>query len=1143
MRRTARFAAVPGALAAACGLLLTCAVLGGLAAQEAGQRDLARLKVQEQDRAWLSIQGGGHTAAVRALAFTPDSRRLATAGLDKVVHVWDTSTAVRDLRRTRLLERTIRWQVARGLRGSIYAMAAAPDDGLLAIGGYGASGGLGEILLVDPRQGTLVKVLKGHRQTVCSLDFSSDGQWLASLDVAGQAMLWQRPDWEPSRLYAQDGSVYPEATAELIARQVKLRPIAADRSHVTLPVLVGSQQAKLTWKLQRIALDDRKDVATLPTVHQDAVTALATSDDGARMASADNQGNLYLWDVESSSAVRLARGPVVLSLAFSPDGRTLVAGTAVTGDNSQLQVWDTAARELRWSRPLADHVHACAISPNGRQVACAGGEHNTMFIGPLEDEAAFRTLGSAARRVVKVAFADEQGSYRAAFGTTFSDQGLKRGELNDYGGLEGEFDPVDLSLSGPALQDDGAPRPLNQDDWLDTEWSRGRWSAKKVGGKLQLYHDGAERGYVLFDTKTEGTILCYCWLTDQRGNPVAIAVGTDLQNSIYVCRLADRGACPILRHFRGHHDYLTSLGVSRDMRYLISGSADGTVRFWNLADYALGRQPAGRWGAQFAVRGGRLSVEASRPAGPLFFHGVRQGDVLERIRWRDGAGDQVEQRPDAILDRLSRLPWMTQVVFEFSRGGNAREAFQLVPAWQPLASLFVSGQREWAFWTPEGYYDASTNGHTLFGWQVNRGVDALPDFYRADQFRRNLERPDVMQELLPAGSLDEAFRRVAQAPPAEPDRVVQEQIDVTPWVSILSPRSGEKVAGGSTAVRAVIEMPPKGELARARVFANGVVAHSQRLVEERDGRRGRELVYEWQADLPSEERNLIQVVAGTSAQTVGFSHVLVEQTDLEPVAQRPARLYVLAVGIDTYRDPDVQPLAYSVADAQAVVAMLRDRTAGMYDLAEPTILLNDQVTLTTWRESFERLGEQLKKDARPDDLLVIFIAGHGFVDPASQQYYFASHDITRDDFVRGVYSGSISWKDFELLADVPCRKLAFLDTCHAGAIQPQRRNLKAAIRAFQEDVVFTVSASAGHERSEEKESWGHGAFTKTLLEALSGKADESADGIVSLNEVVQYVKRSVPELTAGRQNPTAAPDDLLPYVSIRLTNMETVGSN
>ena len=72
-----------------------------------------------------------------------------------------------------------------GLRGSIYAIDAAPSDGLLAIGGYGAIGS-GEILLVSPLDGSLAGVLERHRQTVSSLAFFRHGNWLASIDLDGR---------------------------------------------------------------------------------------------------------------------------------------------------------------------------------------------------------------------------------------------------------------------------------------------------------------------------------------------------------------------------------------------------------------------------------------------------------------------------------------------------------------------------------------------------------------------------------------------------------------------------------------------------------------------------------------------------------------------------------------------------------------------------------------------------------------------------------------------------------------------------------------------------------------------------------------------------------------------------------------------
>ncbi|MGH7195058.1 MAG: caspase family protein, partial [Candidatus Saccharimonadales bacterium] len=650
--------------------------------------------------------------------------------------------------------------------------------------------------------------------------------------------------------------------------------------------------------------------------------------------------------------------------------------------------------------------------------------------------------------------------------------------FNQYGAVERSFDAQALAIAGAA----------NADDWLPAGWARGNWTARReADGKLQLFQANQPRAYVLI---ADEAIRCYCWLPGADGQPAAVAVGTDVHNDIYLCRLTVKGACPILRRFRGHADFVTSLGASRDGRYLASGSADGTIRLWSLSNYLAGRAPAGRWGAELAVQGEQLTVTRLDPAGPLFFKGVREGDMLRSIAWFDErAGEVRQERPAEMLGTLNNISWQTQVLFRFSRGDDDRSPFQLLPAWQPLAQLFVSDQDEWAYWTPEGYYDASANGHTLFGWQVNRGLLAAPDFFRADQFRKNLERPDVMERLLSTGSLNAALLQARVEPPRQPDLLVAEQIEATQRISIMTPRMGDSVDKTSATVRALIELPKQGELVQAKAFANGVVAAERRLVEQREVDGRLQLLYEWRAGLPAEARVMIQIVAGTKANTVALDSVFIERPKAEQAA-RPPRLYVLSVGVDQYRDPAIQPLRYAVADARSIVDLMRAKAPGLYDLAATTLQTNEQVTRQQWQTTFAEMSQRLKGDAQPDDLFLIFMAGHGLVDPEERQYYFASYDLSADEVLRGVYTGSISWRDFELLADVPCRKLAFLDTCHSGAIQPLRtRDLKAAIRALQEDVVLTVAASAGNERSEEKPAWQHGAFTKTLLEGLEGDAD------------------------------------------------------
>src|SRR5208283_5605483 len=172
---------------------------------------------------------------------------------------------------------------------------------------------------------------------------------------------------------------------------------------------------------------------------------------------------------------------------------------------------------------------------------------------------------------------------------------------------------------------------------------------------------------------------------------------------------------------------------------------------------------------------------------------MRKGDVLLSLRWPAEKNEQVERGAAAMLEKLQSLSWGTQIVFEYARNGAPQPAFQLLPAWQPLATLFAGETGEWAFWTPEGYYDASMNGYRLFGWQVNRGVQRLPDFYRADQFYKELERPGVMERLLPSGSLDEALRQATVTPKVPQHEVLSAKIDATPRVEILAPAAGMQI--------------------------------------------------------------------------------------------------------------------------------------------------------------------------------------------------------------------------------------------------------------------------------------------------------------------------------------------------------------
>ena len=65
-------------------------------------------------------------------------------------------------------------------------------------------------------------------------------------------------------------------------------------------------------------------------------------------------------------------------------------------------------------------------------------------------------------------------------------------------------------------------------------------------------------------------------------------------------------------------------------------------------------------------------------------------------------------------------------------------------------------------------------------------------------------------------------------------------------------------------------------------------------------------------------------------------------------------------------------------------------------------------------------------------------------------------------------------------------------------------------------------ASQSREFSIEGKEWGHGAFTKALLDAMAGKGDYDNDGFLHLSELTTYVQRTVPKMTGGAQHPVVA---------------------
>ncbi len=1164
--------------------------------EASAEEDRTSAALPGQIQPLLRLDFEGHTGVIRTLDIGDRGQTLVTGGEDKDLHVW---------RRTELGEtgwlhrRTIRWPITRGPRGRIYATSLRGD--LVAFAGHGAFGTAGEIRVVDAASGELKQTLVGdHRKVITSLAWApGELLRLVSVDMEGLLTRWQ-PDpatgiWVAKTLVPNDTTKYGPQWAEFIRSRRGFVPLTfSGPDHVVVAQFAGlvtEPQMEAKWHLARIDLDLREGASQLLTDldHLSAVLDCASTPDGRVLASCDGVGSIGLWSIDGNKVTKARQfqppePPLFIDLDAS--GKRLLVGTRQTDatPTAKLQLWDLQVDPpaLISEKSLSTNPLAGVLDSDHRQAIVS--QSSRIEIHSFDDSGAFseadpQELTIPAKPVLRVAFSRENDPFRIAFSSDRGAAGQER--------FDGVFDLTASKLLGRS--------PIDPDDFLPAQRTATKWDfqqvvlgpdesaavgAGKPRGEYQLREGDQPRGDLPFQYDRHGAPSAICTLPkpstgseepDEQPATGAVIVGTSGRNDIYVYSADDSNPPKLMRHFRGHSGTVESLSTSADGRYLVSGGEDSTIAIWNLQDLYSASPSVNLWGVEFEVDNDRLVAAEVREDGPLYFRGVRDGDRLVSIQWADQTGNvSAESNADKMFDHLLTAPFDQMVTFQFSRFGRARPLFQSYPAWRPLATLFVDQTREWAFWTPAGYYDASFNGHHRFGWQINKGIDQTPDYFQAAQFRQSLERPEILRRLLATGSLPAAMRQSLSGigPPQGEGAIVnqylnQPKIELTQIVGLTGgqetvlfqladgeqPKGNQQpdseantgggliFAGDRLRVTARITVPLGATLIDPRAFVSGVPAVSRTKLPDEEGSGGVQN-YRWEFRLPRDQHLQLEILAATEAEALDRVIVELEHPIGHPPQHKP-RLHVLAIGAGNYPDPQIQSLDFAADAARKVSQLFRDKSASIYQTTADE-LVDQDATRPLWRVFAQQAAQQLSETVSPDDLVIMYLCGHGLRDRQTNQWYFVTADARYSDLMSEQYADCLSFSDLASLAKLPCRKLAILDSCHSGAVQPlmQRDDLKSALRFLQDDVVLTLTASEGDEEAAEQRETQMGRFTTKLVQGLQGSADENHDNLVTLDELVAYVTRTVADESEQEgmpQHPTASPHYLLRTLRLPLT--------
>jgi len=308
------------------------------------------------------------TADVLTVAVSPDSTRVAFAGMDRLIHVADAASG-----------ETV--QLFAVEDAPLNSLAFSPDGQTLACGGKN-----GFVTLWDLAKGERRFSLGIHSGPVSSVAFSADGKILAAASL-GEVRLWNA---ETGGARGNVGSFEGAVLAVAFSPDGRWLAAAAKTDNTAMAVsLFQADTGVLEWSL---------------LLNGDAaqVSNLQFSRDSRRLATGGVSGEARVLDVDNGRTLaRMAAGTESLhGVALSPDGERLI-----TADAQGLQAWNLASGDKLWTASAAlSLARSVAFSSDGQFIA-VGRDKEVRLCHPATGEPVLAPLHS---QVVYVALSPDQ---------------------------------------------------------------------------------------------------------------------------------------------------------------------------------------------------------------------------------------------------------------------------------------------------------------------------------------------------------------------------------------------------------------------------------------------------------------------------------------------------------------------------------------------------------------------------------------------------------------------------------------------------------------------------------------------------------------------------------------------------------------
>jgi WD40 repeat protein len=1023
----------------------------------------------------------GHSAAVKAVAASPNGIYLATGSRDKTVKIWDRQTGLEirtlvghehtinalnfspngELLATSSADGTARvWEISSGKQlfsspvhdKYITAVAFHPNGKFFAYGGY-----IDSINIYSIPEGKLIKRLPAEPDQGSgygiTLSFSADGNWLAVGEDNKTASIYNTTTWNNA---------------------YTLKPTEGWCGGCGTMVRFSTDN-KFLFKLAHNDKLRQYNVSTgeLIETYGDAVDnlrALIVSKDGQHVVSVADS-ILINWVINSkeTTSFKLPFYETINDVVYSTDESELLAGSG--------------------------NMTAFAMMPNT-------GEVIRIYKGTLQEQD---------KGGIDYNADDYWQSYIARYMRLKNKLLLTKDDKSFITGKTGVHGiQWDISTGSPNKLYDGHSKAVicmsqsADGSILATADAAGEvllWNTKTG----VLIHKIKAHSEPIFDVSVSNdgkSVATASW--DTGINVYDVATG-DLTSEMYLrenacyslsftpnglyvlsgrldksLELREPDSKKVVLTFIGHTDVISSISFGVNPNHALTASWDGTARIWDVTTGLMIQKFKGSKGMLHAAiyNADGKKVITGGDDRIIRIWDVQNGNVIKTL-----LGHQAE------ITSLA-LSKDGKMLVSYSTDGVVK-CWNLETGLEFYEHVHISS-RDWMARTPQGYFSATEQArsdiHFVKGMQVY-AVDQFFQYYRPDLIKRIF----VTRGISPTGM--------------EKEKGVNEKLQSLPPPTIkIACMPSEDGLNTTVHIKVIDE---GGGLEELRLSHNGKSIPSNFDPSKLPKGKGNSFVYSLKTPLVRGSNQFSAVGVSTSKieSTASVASIYSE------TALSAAVCHVFVIGIDAYKNSTYK-LNYAQEDAEAFASAMQTNGSKLYKQVKIHALYDEHATRERVLDTLKSLENQISIH----DVFIFYYAGHGAM--VDQNFFFIPTECT--SMYQANSSNAISAESMQAgFKNIKALKqIIIMDACQSGGsvevLAMRGANEEKAFAQLSRGAGIHVMASAGSEQNaKEIAELKHGLFTYVLLKAINGAADGSPkDGKVTIYELKSYLDDQVPELNA-----------------------------